>query len=906
MFGVRAHLVTRAGVTVDDVPYRDDETGDTVRRVLGIFPGDGMHQARWGISKVLRGGADSAEGDAKDREPMYNLHTRGPVGFGGRPEWDVSRRISRKGLRMQLESARKALADGKTTRRSAQVFRVPPPNAAGPSAMEQALVELYEARREANSQAGARPQGNGTILDSDMDILLELLDDPAWLKNKRTATDLSEQRVRTAWYSYQQTLIEVGGAILARACDAGVPDERKTRVRRLLIAPAGVHGESDDTCRMTANRTPEGGNEDIRNAMEGAARRIAWFCGHQRRVMLVRSAVSDWRDRQRVIDHDGGRGGPYLAGARVEDAEGVAVFEDNVADEDVGKVLLENTAGYGTNLDIVMTGRLPDAPYGKTRSTYEVKVPANAVPGFCILTTRKGDFTSTIRPGDGLSEDNGRLMMKVFNAENGNAAETVSYSEVCKDQTGRYWWVGDPSMSLEQKLIPFQGRAGQTRVAIGMNAARAALGPGNPVVVQMVGDDGSTPEGVPTHQLRVAFVKADHRTHEDCVVMSQSAADRLRLRKTRQIVLRENTQDNPAQVWRGPANEVEQAAAAAQIGIGIEQLRTLGDDGVVIEGTKLRQGHLLQVWVEETLRENGTTHQRWHAERYRGAGHPTVTLVEGHRRGEDDGPTQGAVRILLEERLRGRTGLKLQSRIGTKGMVVVRPDAEMPQEAIYGSDGRIIRSRAVEVAFESGTNDGRASLADQWAVRAGHLVQSRAQRMLNAVHAISTALGEATPEMTVGEAIRNHSNAGRRDGAEQALETIANARQAPDGHDKAMLDVLHIDEVLPRSGDAPSMAEILSTRETRTSRPGTCWHGRFRQNASPPVWQGRGGDHRRTRAAAQKHRERGHRSAEGGARLRRNRTRRRGVGVLARSRSIQQWARICRSVCHRDDGHLPH
>lgn len=195
----------------------------------------------------------------------------------------------------------------------------------------------------------------------------------------------------------------------------------------------------------------------------------------------------------------------------------------------------------------------------------------------------------------------------------------------------------------------------------------------------------TTPEGTLAlgKNLRTGFL-ASSETFEDAIGISESAAEKLTVEKTRPIELENTDELQPGK---------NRYAAEFPGRYNKKQLDTITDEGVIEEGTEVEKGDplILAVQVPENqpyyhqLRRSGVRHQdaavEWDED------YPGVVT--------DAVKTKDGFRVFVKTKAPAVTGDKLAIRAGGKGVAVVIPDEEMPRDEEGNPLDMLISSLAI-------------------------------------------------------------------------------------------------------------------------------------------------------------------------------------------------------------------
>ena len=718
-YAVRPHVTPRSGVHFDEIeltPAQTPQTGSGAEREMGLLPRSGTRSARM-VLRCEAPGTAGRERPEEMEELTMQLWPHCPPGRGKVEPWTI-RGYDR--IEARIEEGQRNRDTDETRGRDAGLM-------VGNSPAKEDLEEIW---REIGW--GERPAGDGMLSKRDiraMAVRMMRAESPAKTRGIRS---FSRQRIVTA--------LDTARRAIQRGVEANI--ER-------VVGKSAADGSPIPEGERMVRIDPETGTEGDEHA-QAIAQRLAEACAQEGGVNRIENEMRAWRQASRAVRIPHGCSRAERDSIRktiLQTAHRMSRHPDDV----VTPTDLTPAPMAGLFVDLTSTSH--NTRPGKAASTHGGSaVVSNAqgqrIPAVWAEEIGTGEVKAvTLEALEGecievrTSQGNVRMGTESPTHDNGRAAR---------------WRILDAS-ALDSDMLremPLSSMADATRVAMANSMGEAALGNtaglSEPLVRALDGNARLSEATLPTQRMLVAAYDGDPSLFEDGVMISKSAAEKLRMRLPQEINLQRHRAGETGRIYVGAeaANFEEARANLAEQGIDLtrEAFDKIDIEGLVKPGVTIEPSEIVQLYCTRTQDPaTGEMVERYGADRAPSHGRRLVVSAltepnrdqreesaggvspqemaesEGNGSLDDDAswePGELAVRIRTIEETEVDSGFKVTSLSATKGMVTIRNDEDMPCTE---------EGRAVDIAISGYSMMARMSPADMIEMRLGHLVQTRTQ-----------------------------------------------------------------------------------------------------------------------------------------------------------------------------------
>ena len=771
-YAVRPHLTPRSGLYFDEIeltPAQTPRTESGATREMGILPRRGTRSARM-VLKCEAPGKVEGEKPEDVQDLTLQIWPHCPPGSGKRQPWTIR---GYNAIAGRIEEARITRDIDETRGRDAALV------VTKNSAAERDLEKIYE-----EIGWGERPRGDGMLTEADLRAMVVRMMKRESPEPTQGIRSLSRQRIVTAIDTAK------------KAIERGV----KANVERAL-GQSGANGDPIPEAERMVRIDPETGQEGDEHA-QMIAERLAQTCAQEGGVARIEAEMRSWRRASRAVRI------PHGCSRAERDS--------------IRKTILQTAHRMGRHPDDVVT------PSDLT--------PAPMAGLFMDLTstshnTRPGKAASTHGCAASVSNNQGQRVPAIWAEEIGSGEmKAVTLEELegeCievrtthgmvrmsgdgparNESKAPRWRIADAS-ALDGDMLremPLNTFADATRVAMGNSMGEAALGTaegvGEPLVRAVDGNDETVRPSLPTHRMFVSAFDGHPSLFEDGVMVSKSAAEKLRISLPQDINLQRHRAGETDRRYVGgeSANFEDARNDLAQQGIADltqEAFNKIDENGMVKKGVILEPGDIVQLYRTET-RDAATeqTTVRYGADRAPGHGKRRVVSAiieenadERKENGNGVGPTEMAesegngmleddaswergeltVQIRTIEETEVDSGFKLTTLSATKGMVTIHDDEDMPCTE---------EGRPVDIAISGYSMTARMAPSDMIEMRLGHLVETRTRQIEAALEEVAAGNDEAWTE-NLDRYARTLTGPGPNGGRRTLAETIGIEAQTP-------------------------------------------------------------------------------------------------------------------------------
>ena len=753
---VRTKAMPLPGLYVDEygvTAAQTEETGSGRVREAGLLAEGNTRSAR---ITLLAQAPHPADGDRRPQEIRELAMQVWPASAPGRgiAQPRTIRGLGRIKRRVRAAGRRRALAP---PRAWDAAFEVP----AGGS-LEADLASLY-----VDLGWAARPAGDGMMTVRDVDAIATRLGQVQAPDPRLGIRSLANQRLSTALDAVRWKVRESTQEALETVL--GVRDQE------------GRKGVADVVVRVPI---PESGYQD--DAPQATAEAIAEGLASGRYAAAVERSMGEWRRAARTVRLPPGASEAEVvtvAETVVQTAHRLSRHADDIPD--VWNLIPPDMSGLFLDLAGTSHNSQPGraAPAGGLARMIGTRSGIR-VPGLAL--------TASDRREERVVELS-QLVGRTIEIHGAQGVERFRDDGPAPDDgQARSFRIMDAAQIAGHMVrqIPLGNHYDGTRLAMASSMGAAALGSADRAIRPvLVATDlgGNAPRAtLPTHRLRMAAFEGHPFLFEDGIIMSRSAAQDLALEIHQTMSFARYREGEGRREYVG-----REAASYEEVVQDIpwltrESYDKIDVDGLVRPGETLREGDVVQLWRAENV-DAETGERRWRYGANRGPAHGEHHVIEVEVSDQNDAvsddPREAEQRLhdgwaqladleaewghgLQTARVRTREVVnvdithKLTTKAGTKGMIHVLDDSQMPCD----EDGR-----PVDVAISGYSMTARMSPGDLRQIRLGHLVESRTARVAAALDA--AAAGEAVDEaaMRYAEVLSVDRGEGRRETLAQAL-----------------------------------------------------------------------------------------------------------------------------------------
>ena len=686
-YAVRPHVTPRSGVYFDEVeltPAQTPKTGSGAEREMGLLPRSGTRSARM-VLRCEAPGEDARERPEEVEELTMQLWPHCPPGRAKVEAWTI-RGYER--IEARIEEAQRDRDIDETRGRDAGLV-------VGTNSPAQR--DLEHMWREIGW--GERPAGDGMLTKQDLRAMIVRMMRPESPEKTRGIRSFSRQRIVTALDSAKRALQRgVQGSIeraLGKSTSDGTPIPEAERMVR-IDAESGAEGDAH---------------------AQAIAERLAEACAQEGGVSRIEAEMRAWRQASRAVRI------PHGCSRAERDS--------------IRKTILQTGHRMSRHPDDIVTPvDLTPAPmawlFGDLTSTSHNTRPGKALSthgASAVVSNAQGQrmpavWAEEIGTGEVKAVTLEALERQSIEVRTTQGAVRLGTESPAHDRGDIARWRILDASALDSDMLremPLNSLADATRVAMANSMGEAALGNtdglNEPLVRARDANGEYVETSLPTQRMLVSAYDGDARLFEDGVMISRSAAEKLRMRLPQEINLQRHRAGEAARLYVGEMAASFEDAQADLAEQGIELTREAFDkidiDGLVRPGVMLEPGDIVQLYCTRTRHpESGEIIERYGADRAPSHGRrlvvsavteanreqreendagvsPEETLEsEGNGSLDDDAswePGELAVRIRTIEETEVDSGFKITSLSATKGMVSIVEDENMPHTEEAGS-----------------------------------------------------------------------------------------------------------------------------------------------------------------------------------------------------------------------------